>query len=165
MQDVFKEQLVKKIPTFKDNLKKYSLIGVGIILIIVLTMFFPAAMPIIFLVVGFGVFYAFSYFKIEYEYVLTNNIFDIDIIYNKSKRKKKFNCLLNNIEFMCHVNDDKFENIEQVLDFSSQVINDNTYCFLINISGKKTKIIIEPNENLLDSFAIYLTTRKLIRKK
>lgn len=167
MQDIFKEQLVKKIPNSKDNLKKYSLIGGGIILIIILTIFFPTATPIIALVVGFGVFYAVSFLKVEYEYVLTNNDLDIDVIYNKSKRKKKFSCKLNDIVLMCHINDNvnKLGSIDQALDFSSQIIKDNTYCFLINISGNKTKVTIEPNEQMLDSFDIYLTQRKLIRKK
>lgn len=169
MQDIFKEQLVKKIPTFKDNLKKYALVSGGVLLIIVLTIFFPSALPIIALVVGFGVFYGFSFFNVEYEYVLTNNELDIDIIYNKAKRKRKFSCVLTNIELMCHINDNvnipKLGNVDETLDFSSQVVTDNTYCFLINNNGKKTKVIVQPNEQMLDSFTTYLTPRKLIRKK
>ena len=165
MGGVFKEQIVKRRPTNKDSMKRFGLIaGVFVITVIAFTMIPPFA-PFIMLAAGFGAWFLMSYLNVEYEYAFTDGELDIDIIYNRTRRKRVFNARVNDFEIMAHIDDKmhmgEFGGAQEVRDYSSGVTSDNTYAFLINYRGKRLKVIIEPNEMMLKAFATVLTRRRL----
>jgi len=166
MGDIFKEQIIKKKPTRKD-----TFIRIG--LIIAVFMFFMVIMasplvsfaPFLLLVAIFGAWFAMSFLKVEYEYAFTDGELDIDVIYNRSRRKRRFSARVNDFIIMAHVEDKthmgEFENAQEVHDYSSGVVSPDTYAFMINYNGKRTKIIIEPNAVMLKAMAGVLTRRRL----
>jgi len=166
MSDVFKEQIVQRKQTFKD-------VAIRICLIILVFLIFIVSFAIglgplaVFVVAaaGFGAAYLMSFLRVEYEYVFTNGELDIDIIYNRSRRKRVFSVHVNDIEVMAHVDDNahahEFQNFQDFRDYSSGETTPETYVFMLNYQTKRTKVIIQPNEKMLKAISGVLTRRKL----
>ena len=168
MHDIFKEQIVKKQPTGKDNLKKF-----GLIFAVIVVFFVSAALIFEFaffitIIAGFGAFWVMGMLKIEYEYVFTNGELDIDIIYNQRKRKRLFTGNVKDFEIMAHIEDNMhvraFDSANEIKNYSSGITGNNTYAFLTAYKGKKLKVIFEPNEMMLGAISTVLTPRKLFKK-
>ena len=170
MTDVFKEQIVKRKERPKDKMKRVGLI-LAVILIFIIAIMSPAASfaPVITLAAGFGAFYLTSFLKVEYEYVFTNGELDIDIIYNRSRRKRVFSAHVNKFEIMAHVEDmnhaGSFSGAQVTHDYSSGQVGPDTYAFLINKDGKQQKIIFEPNEKMLKAISGSMSRIKLHIKR
>ena len=88
--DTFCEQLVKikKGPRFY-----FGTIGVwfAVAVLAFFSMIIPSIRffaPIITIAAGYGAYTVSMFFSIEYEYIITNGSFDIDIIYSKRSRKR-----------------------------------------------------------------------------
>lgn len=164
MGDIFKEQIVKRKASPKDMVIRVLLVLlVFLIFIVALALVGEFAVMIVFLA-GFGAAYLSSYLKVEYEYAFTNGEMDIDIIYNQSRRKRMFSAKVSDIDVMMHVDAavqaHDFQNPQAVLDFSSGEVTADTYAFMINYNTKRTKVIISPNEKMLDAMGTVLS-RKL----
>ncbi|MDD7266804.1 MAG: hypothetical protein SPL15_07250 [Lachnospiraceae bacterium] len=92
MGDIFREQLVKKLPDQTTILKKAALVTAPVLVYLVLALFLPPVVGSIALI-GFVVacslsVYLWKRLDIEYEYILLGKEIDVDIIYSKSKRKR-----------------------------------------------------------------------------
>ena len=170
MGDVFKEQIIKKVPTAQDSIKKTGITIIGVIIIAILgyfaiwDAFFRLIAVFLIFGVGFGIHYLTSQFNVEFEYIFTNGELDIDVIYNKQRRKHLLSVDAKNMEVFARANDEsRFASCAETLDFSSGVPNENTYAFATPHLGKKHKIIIEPNEKLLNAMLPYLGQRKFLK--
>lgn len=172
MGDVYIEHLVKKRPDIKALLMKAVIIGAFGLVAGVFIMLAFAMTPlflVLVLVLAFAAMHAMSYFNVEYEYLFTNGEIDIDIIYSKSRRKNLFSGEIKSFEIMCHATEtahnNLFSNADTKKDFTSGEINENTYKFYVNQKGKRFAVLIEPSDELLKAFRLYLNTSKLILKK
>jgi len=169
MGDVFKEQIVKRKDPPTNFLKRAGLI-VAVIAIFFILGYTPLgglAAPIT-LGAAFGAFYLMGFLRVEYEYVFTNGELDIDIIYNRSRRKRLFTASVKSFEIMAHVEDavhaGSFNSAVETRDYSSGEVGPDTYAFLVSVNGKQTKIIIEPNERMMQAIAGSMSRSKLHRK-
>lgn len=155
MGDIFKEQLVKAKPTSKDNMQKVLVI-VGAILISTVAFIFGGAMlgPIVVVVAVWGALYLSAFFKKEYEYSLTNNELDIDVIYNKQRRKRLISIDIKQINVMAGIKDDKYahelERGQKVIEASDGEGKPNTYGIVCGHEGQTVKLLITPNEEMLN---------------
>jgi len=169
MTDIFKEQIVKRKETTKDRMKRIGLILAVIVVFFVAVSTIPTFTPIITLAAGFGAYFLTGFLKVEYEYVFTNGELDIDIIYNRSRRKRLFSSHVNQFEIMAHVEDmtyvGSFSNAQEVHNYSSGVNGPDTYAFLVNKNGKQQKIIIEPNEKMMKAIGGSISRTKLHLKR
>ena len=166
MNDIFKEQIVKRKPTARDALiRVLLLLAVVVVIMFALIMGWGTMVFMIGAAAGFGAFMLMSFLNVEYEYIFTNGDLDIDVIYNRSRRKRLFSAHVNEFEVMAHVEDKnragEFSGAQDTRDYSSGVVGSNTYAFLTTYEGKHTKIIIEPNEMMLKAISTVLTRRKL----
>ena len=169
MADVFNEQLVKRNPTTQDKLKKAALIA-GVLLIFVITMvIIPGFGMIVTAAAGFGAYILMGRLNKEYEYIFTNGELDIDVIYNKSSRKRVFNGNVKDFELMAHIDDPNNKNslasANEKLDYSTGIPGERSYAFLTNYKSKRVAITIEPNNEMLEAMAKVLTRRKFYPKK
>jgi hypothetical protein len=172
MGDVFKEQIVKRLPTSIDRMKKICLIAAAAMLSVIL-LGMPIAAPIgsfsllIVFAIWFGVYYFLSFLKVEYEYSFTNGSLDIDVIYAKSRRKRLFTGDVKDFEIMSRTDSKEkmaeFSRAEVTLDYSSHSPDALTYAFLTRHKGRIIKIIIQPNDMMLQAFATVLSPRKFFR--
>ena len=165
MGDVFKEQIVKRKPTFKDTAIRVCLIVLVILIFFISLMLLQAFAVIITAAAGFGAFFLMSFLSVEYEYVFTNGELDIDAIYNRSRRKRLFTAKVNDFELMAHIDDKAhegaFNNVQETRDYSSGSPGPDTYVCLTNYNSKKIKLILEPNEKMLKAIAGTISRRKL----
>ena len=168
MSDVFKEQLIKKKPSLNDKLAKSALFA-GVVLILVVSM---VAIPVfgVFIAFGaaFGAYVLIGRLNKEYEYIFTNGELDIDVIYNKSYRKRLFTGNVRDFEFMAHIDDQNHKNsiahTNIKLDYSTGVPSERSYIFIANYNSKRTAFIIEPNDEMLEAIAKTLTRNKFYPK-
>jgi len=169
MGDIFKEQIVKRKQTGMDSLKRVGLVIAVIIIFFVAMMLVPQIAPILTLIAGFGAFFLNGFLKVEYEYIFTNGELDIDAIYNRSRRKRVFSSHVNKFDIMAHIEDmthaGSFHGAQETKNFSSGVISENTYAFLVNYNSKRIKVIIEPNEKMMDAIKGSISRSKLHLKK
>ena len=174
MKDVFKEQLIKRRSDTKTVFAKVGLVLAALFLM-TLAMMIPTLnffWPVFFVAIVFGTYFMFRRFNIEYEYVLTNNELDIDIIYGKSRRKRIFSANVRDFEAFRRIGsaemEHSFSSANAKADYSSGPGGGTTYEFLVAYKGKKMRIIFEPNEDLLSSMIPYLKRgtypAELIRK-
>jgi hypothetical protein len=168
MNDVFKEQLVKKASTTKDTLIRVGLVVVLVLIFLISTMIIPGISFMLTAAAAFGAYYLMSMLKVEYEYLFTNGELDIDAIYNKTRRKRLFTGDVRNFEVMAHIDDKMhtgdFTSAAETKDYGSGVTGNNTYAFLASYKGKTQKIIFEPNEMMMQAISTMLTPRKLFKR-
>lgn len=162
--DTFKEQLVKRQKNFKDTAIKVCLVILVILFGIAALIFLQAIGILIIFALGFGAHFLMGYFNVEYEYIFTNGELDIDIIYNKSRRKRALTVDMKQVEVFAHIDDKSHEHAmnsaQETRDYSSGAHGPDTYVFLISHESKKMKVIIDPNEKMLKAFSSAISRRK-----
>jgi len=167
--DVFKEQLVKKIPTNKDLITKIGIIAIVVLIFIITMGIIPQLGVIITAAAGFGAYILIGRLRKEYEYIFTNGELDIDIIYNKSSRKRVFTGNVKDFELMTHVDNadhrNSFASANEKKDYSSGISSERSYIFLANYKGKRTAIIIEPNDEMLGAISKVMSRLKFFPNK
>lgn len=156
MSEVFKEYLIKQKKSPKDVAMQGALCVAAVIVSAVLFVLGGAFMgPLLVCGIAFGTYYLFSKLNKEYEYILTNNELDIDVIYNRSSRKRVITVDMRKIDIMASIKD---KNHANALDKQYKVINAsdntdqaNTYAIIgENDKYGNFKILITPNDALLE---------------
>ncbi len=165
MEDIFIEQLVQKKRNQNDQIKTYFVYVLVAVISFFAFLISPIMLPIAILA-GFFVAYTYGSSKnVEFEYSFTNTELDIDIIYNKQKRKRIFTCDLNECTSIFKSDNEsesaKYNNIKSK-DFSSGNEYLNTYTIIISNSDKSEKIIIEPDDRLIKALQLK-SGRKFIK--
>ena len=103
--------------------------------------------------------------KIEYEYDYMNKELDVDIIYDKQKRKHLATYDLSKMEVLAPVNsyhlDDYKNRNYKVCDYSSKIEMNKSKQYVMYYSGE-AKIIFEPTSEMIEAFT-YIAPRKVFR--
>ncbi|MBR6740687.1 MAG: hypothetical protein IKM04_06450 [Clostridia bacterium] len=156
MGDIFNEQLVKKIPDFKDLLKK---VGLGILGIAAMTfgMLYAGVLVLLIIIgVGVGIYFAYKEFDVEYEYVLTNDSVDIDKIIARERRKSLISDLsLDDVEVLfpmdeAHASDTaRYARLKKI-DASSSPRSPKRWLMVYKTEGQSAALIFEPNEKFIE---------------
>lgn len=185
--DVYKEQLVKKNFNQKDRSKRLYIIGIAIAVAVFFwqvcqdnagTAFAEGndkmgyALTLLSLVIlGIDIFIAIRKIKElnkEFEYAYTGGAFDVDVIMNRTRRKKIFEGNVSEFEVMAHIDDKEhlaiYDNLP-VENFGSGEVLGNTYVFVTTYKGKRQRFIIEPREDILMAMRTDLTPRRMFLKK
>lgn len=171
MQDIFHEQLVKRDLSGTDKLKRLGLILMVAMVLTASMTFIPFPMLSMFVAIGFGylAYILIGRLKREYEYSYTNGELDIDVIYNKSSRKRIFSGQVRDFEIMAHTEDsshqNSFSSVNTKMDCSTGILSDRSYTFVANYESKRVAITIEPNDEILALLAKALTRRKFHPKR
>ena len=171
MNDVLYEQIVKKKKTKKDSNIRKLIIALTVFLTTVamcLSYFFGNYSFIPATVIYFIISWKLLGRLIEYEYAYFNGNLQIDIIRNKASRKPLFNGNVADFELMAHIDDSEHLAPYSELpaaDFSSTDKLGNTYIFIAPYKGKRYRIIIEPNEQILKAMSVVLTPRRCFKKQ
>ncbi|MHC1748948.1 MAG: hypothetical protein AB9856_11475 [Cellulosilyticaceae bacterium] len=155
MGDIFKEQLVSVKKSSKDTLNQ-ALIIIGAILLIIIAFIFGGMFigPIAILAVLWGAWFLMGKLKKEYEYSLTNNELDIDVIFNKERRKKIMVIDMKKIHVMASIKDEKKQDelarAQKVMDFSNGEHTEDTYAIVCEKDGGLVKVLLTPNQEILN---------------
>lgn len=178
MKDFFKEQLVVKEYTKQDKTKRLVIIIAAAVIILLLWEIINSVaylnqdhfyslmlLLVIFIcIVIFVSVHLINNLNKEFEYAYTSGILDIDVILNKSKRKRVFSGCVEEFEVMAPVGDIQrlamYEGLK-TKDFSSNAKKGNTYVFVAVYKGKKRKFIIEPCDEILKAMKTDMTPRRM----
>lgn len=155
MSETFKEYLIKQKKSPLDLLAQVGLVISALIIVFLLLRFGGDFIgPILIVGVVFGVGYLFAFFSKEYEYILTNNEMDIDVIYNRSRRKRLLTVDMKKIDIMASIEDkDHASDINKegkLINASDNAKNKNTYAIIAPQETGLLKILITPNESFLN---------------
>lgn len=153
MNDALYEQLVAR-----RQKTSYFLIRILVILVMVAVIIF--GFPFLgFLAVMAGLiiallayFLIFPRLNVEYEYTLLNHDMQIDIIYNKAKRKLKFSVDIQTAEIIAPRGSHRldFYKPDKVSDFSSGDPAAKVYAMMIPAGQNITCIYIEPDNKMTE---------------
>ncbi|MGL4362708.1 MAG: hypothetical protein ACRCSG_05500 [Cellulosilyticaceae bacterium] len=169
MGDIFKEQLVAMKMDKREKAQRAIICTVAVLVGIILFLFLgPLFAAIALLGIGWGSYFLISRLKKEHEYMLTNNELDIDVIYNKERRKKCINIDIKTIDIMASIKDEKYREqivrVKNTIDASDGERTKNTYAIICASNGETKRVLITPNEQMLE--AIYKQApHKIMRYK
>ncbi len=163
--DVFKEQILK----VRKTPAEYALMAVIVIVALVASvlLFLYSGQYPIFILLIVAVFYGsgklLGMFSIEYEYIVTNSMIDIDKIISKSSRQR-----IASFESKDIIRCEKATGVAPVTDATDRFIccdkdDKDAYWILVNKNGKKTLIMFSPNEKIKE--AIKLGAPKNIQRE
>lgn len=158
--DVFYEQIVgvKKTAQKKALCAIIYILAVAVSALAVLGalkyMVFMFLFVILIALTWFLAFKLISNFNIEYEYIITNGDLDVDLIINKSRRKRIATIQCKNIESV-----KKYDPTVKASDVIC-CCNADDEAYLITArgtSGKVIKLVIAPNEKIKDGITKFLS--------
>lgn len=164
--DVFREQMVKKSKTARDRIVKIFIIINAIIIFILYINFVPffpflgTIIPFVFVMLVWGGRQLIISRNKEFEYAITNNELDIDVIIHKSRRRKAFVGYIRDFDGFRPYGSSEFEHTfsqaQITHDYSSGLADAPRHEFITNYQNKRTHIIFEPNEEMLALFKPHL---------
>ena len=101
----------------------------------------------------------------EFEYIRTEDIVDIDVIMNKTKRKRLISFSVKNAEIIASVNNTSYntklkESFSKVIDATSGRRDANVYFAII--SDKNTLVKFEPPYSILTNLQVYAPSKVII---
>ncbi|MCD8090325.1 MAG: hypothetical protein LUD81_06845 [Clostridiales bacterium] len=170
MDNVIIEQLIDHSPTKEDRKRRYIYLIVTAVFVFI-WLCLPNILAIIFmevLTVACAALLMNFFLNKEYEYTFVDGDLDIDVIYNKSRRRRVFTGSVQEFEIIAHFTDkenlDFYKNYK-LKDFSGGLVNDNTYVFAASYKGKKARFVIEPNDNLLEALRQSTVPTKFFKLK
>lgn len=151
--DIFCEYIIKKKPTVKDRVKQLGIILLALLLCEIIFIFNNFLFGLGLLLIAGVIYGAVILFKrtnLEYEYILTNSILDIDKIFAKSSRKR-----VESIDFKCvevfGKADEAPSSQAKEIDYSGDITADNVYFFEIFKNGERNRIYFQPNQKILEN--------------
>ena len=110
---------------------------------------------------GFLAFKVWSNTDVEYEYIHTNNIFDIDKVMHSSRRKSLLSLDLNQVVVIAHVDSDELAphlRLEK-LDYSGNSDEENKYGIVCVVRGKKKLVLIHMEPKMLKSLKMQIPSK------
>ena len=151
MTDIFVEQLIERSATLETRIKKTAIIGVTVFFALV-SLSFPV---LFFVTIGlmFLDIYLFKRMNVEFEYSYYNGDLDVDMISNRSSRKKVFATNVKKMEVLAPVGNVSLDGYKtlKVYDFSSKNPDSRIYEMVTPFCGELVRVWFEPNDNMLEA--------------
>jgi len=153
--DVFLEKIIRKKRTTKDYLIVatviYIALGVNFIAIMV-----PLLRGFTLLMSGICIYFVVRRTYIEYEYTLTNNELDIDIIVAKKDRKRLFTANCKDFEMFGRIEHSKYNEVKTIEKKILAIVSKdskNIYFAVLQFEGARTLLLFQPDERMVEQIA------------
>ncbi len=153
MNDALYEQLVSRRPKAYD-LPVRILVILVIVAVAVLGMpfigFLSFMIAVILAVVAY--YFIFPKLNVEYEYIILNHDLQIDVIYNKAKRKRLNTFDIQGAEIIAPKGSPRLNSYkpDKVYDYSSGNPAAKAYAIMMPLDQKNVCIYIEPDAKMID---------------
>jgi hypothetical protein len=170
MADVFVEHMVVRRPTGRILMQK-CLLSLAAVIVGLLPLFLSAwidltmLFPFTIVGAGWGMIILFRRLNLEFEYIVTNGEMDVDKIMGRRSRKRLFTVDCRLFDILAPYTPD-FRNeyssqaISSVVDVSSHPDAPGRWFAIFNAKdGKRTLLIFEPSEKMLDAFKRYIRSK------
>lgn len=172
-QDSFIEQMVKRGTKQKDNIRRaFIVLGGLIILSIPWLIGFNAVYfvePVLIMVVGLAVWILWRRASREYEYIYTEGLIDIDVVFGRSSRKHLFSIDARKATLIAPALNPKAKEETEGKSFDRKIfacegdIKDDTYVLIGEYMSRKYLVYWEPDERILDGIKHYAPRHSIIR--
>lgn len=154
MNETYAEHLIKR------KTPGYAYIVTGILSAVTAVAVFLAlttgVLAVIFMfAAGFLTYLSYRNTHVEYEYLFVSGQLSIDKILGKSKRKKAFECAMDEVQVIAPADSyvlNDYKNITKTLDFSSHMEHAKCYALIAQDQGAYTKVVFEPNDKMIKCF-------------
>lgn len=130
-----------------------------------LCLFLSVAISLLFLigVVVFGFIYyvCAQYLEIEYEYIHTNEILDIDMVMQKNGRKSLLSIDLNNVTVLAPLNSPALQPYRNMKgrDFSGGMSREDLYVMVCTVDNERNKLLLKLEPKMLKSLKDFMPTK------
>lgn len=151
--DIFCEYMVKHKKGAKERLQATGLIIAAILLTFILlafSLFLLGLAPLLICGVWYGAYWLISRMNIEYEYIVTSSILDIDKIMARRSRKRILSLDLKGISICQHAKDMPDQQGLKVIDATPQGIEDGVYGIDFDKNGMRNRLLFKPNKKMLN---------------
>ena len=151
--DIFCEYMVKRKKTKTDYILEVILIIVGLYLSFIafaMMSLFKSFTLLVIAAIWYGVIYLIRKKNVEYEYALTNNIFDIDRIFAKKSRKRITSIDIAKVDYIRPIEKSDYEKNPYFTDHNlcEDKASDNTYVLVFARDGKVHRVFFTPGEKM-----------------
>lgn len=159
--DTFFEQII----SIKKTAKTYTLIiaiWLFALLLSFLTFLFSGVLGSLFVIVIAGIIYGAykltTMLNVEYEYIITNGLMDVDRIINKSNRKRFLSFELSSVTRLEKYNPFSLNNVDsKKILFTTDKADENAYLLVYEKEGKGTQyLVFSPNDKLKSAIVGFL---------
>ncbi|MDR0326134.1 MAG: DUF6106 family protein [Oscillospiraceae bacterium] len=172
MADVFVEHMVIRRPTLKIFMQK-CLLSFSAVIVALLPLILEAftgiplgmIMPFTIVGAGWGMLILFRRLNLEFEYIVTNGEMDVDKIMGRNSRKRIMTVDCRNFDILAPYKTDyrgEYESqaITTVVDVSSHTEAPGRWFAIFHAKdGKRTLLIFEPSERMLEAFRMYIRNK------
>lgn len=114
-------------------------------------------------IAGFMAYYFSTRQNVEYEFSMTNEMIDVDAIYNRQQRKNLYAFNLTDAKVMAPTNSLRLEGERtgslKMVQFTSGLKDRETYSIIGEFNGTKTEVVIEPTEKILEHLKFFCKDR------
>lgn len=116
------------------------------------------------LILMIGYYFIFSKFNVEYEYMILNHDFQIDAIYNKSKRKNMLNFDIQSAEIIAPKKSPRLNAFhpDKTYDFTSGNENADVYAIMISLDQKNSCVYIEPDRKMIEHMRQWMGSKMFL---
>ena len=153
MNDALYELIVARKPKPYD-LPVRILVILAIVAIAILGMPFLGFLSFIVAVLAaiLAYYFIFPRLNVEYEYMLLNHDLQIDVIYNREKRKKLKSFDIQTAEIIAPKGSSRLNSFkpDKVYDYSSGEPSAKVYAIIISLDQNNACVYIEPDDKMLD---------------
>ncbi len=97
----------------------------------------------------------------EYEYVHTNDVFDIDLVICNSMRKQLCSINLNHVDVIAHADSQDicvYGEMKQ-LDYSGNAVAESLYAMVYTVNGKQQKLLLHMDQQMLKSLKQWIPNK------
>lgn len=165
----FKEYLIKRKKGGKEILLTVLLYAAALILAFLCMNFIPSIGGIeALLAVGclYGAYKLSSRFNREYEYVITDDCVDIDVIYNASNRKRLISFSIKDAEVLASVKDTNYNSLlkgefKETIDATTLRADAEVYFAVVEKGGRKL-VKFEPPHAALEALRKFAPSKVII---
>lgn len=155
MDEIFVEQIVKRKTGISVVLMRvFSIIVLIMVFLLMIMLNLGILAFTIEILIIYGEYMLWCYTSIEYEYSLVNGEFSVDKIMGQRKRKNIANYEIKDAEVIAPINSEQVIRGSMnaiVKDYSTGRKSEGVYAMIISNNDGKTKVVIEPNEKVIDA--------------
>ncbi len=160
MRDICTESVIPVVPSLRDKLIKYLLIGC--IVLSVVLFFMAGTIGIISAIVFVCLLYRqLAKTDAEYEYVHTNDVFDVDIVTCNSMRKQLCSINLNHVDIVAHADSQDvcvYGEMKQ-FDYYGDSNSEELYAMVYTVNSKQQKLLLHMDQQMLKSLKQWIPNK------
>ncbi len=157
MRDTYTETLIPANPTPAQNLLRAALmvlLAVSVIAALMMGWIFWIAAAVI----GFALYRVMMKTGTEYEYVHTNEVFDVDAVIQNSRRKQMFSVTMDQILMVAPADDDEIASFGSIAakNYAGAGDGESLYAMVYAKDGVRHKALLRLDKRMLKSLKLWI---------